>query len=68
MNFKLHQNQISEIAQMLYLNLKDIQDYIANHPNEDENFDNQENNNSSSIWHQYIDDTICTLNMHNERW
>lgn len=34
LDFKMSKNQISQIAQMLYLNLDDIKDYIETHQEE----------------------------------
>lgn len=73
LDFELSKNQISQIAQMLYLNLDDIKNYIETHQEEYNEFlkeeEQKENTadeiftNNNAIWQQYTDDTICNINI-----
>lgn len=66
LQFELSHNQVSLMAQMLYLNLNDIQDYLDTHQEECQQLENKTNENAkkdNSIWSQYIDDTTCTIPM-----
>ncbi len=72
----MSENQISQIAKMLLLNLDEIQDYVKNNPKEVEEEQQQENTTdkndneqkqcNSTIWHQYVDDTICKIKIDNK--
>lgn len=64
LQFELSQNQVSQMAQMLYLNLNDIQDYLDNHQEECKQLETETKENAkkdNSTWTQYIDDTTCTI-------
>lgn len=72
LEFELNQNQISQIAEMLYLNLEEIKNYIENHQEEYNEFlkeEQKENTNDKYFannnfeWKQYTDDTICKINI-----
>lgn len=64
LQFELNQNQVSQMAQMLYLNLNDIQNYLDTHQKECQQLGIETKENvkkDNSIWSQYIDDTTCTI-------
>lgn len=64
LQFELSHNQVSQMVQMLYLNLNDIQDYLDTHQEECQRLENETKENvkkDNSIWSQYIDDTTCTI-------
>lgn len=71
MEFNLSENQVSQIAQMLYLNLDDIENYIETHQDEynkfleelKENTEDKDFVSNNSVWQQYTDDTICKVNI-----
>lgn len=66
LQFELSHNQVSQMAQMLYLNLDDIQDYLDTHQEECQQLENETKENvkkDNSTWAQYIDDTTCTIPM-----
>ena len=71
LQLKLSQNQISQIAKMLSLNLQDIKHYIDTHKEENEQFlkeeerqkntEDKKGTNDNSVWTIYTDDTICKV-------
>ena len=73
MEFKLSDNQVTQIAKMLYLNLEDIKNYIETHQDEYNEFLKEEEQkedtedktftNNNSVWQRYTDDTICKVNI-----
>ena len=75
LQLKLSQNQISQIAKMLCLNLEDIKKYIDTHKEDDEQFLKEEeqkntkdkkDTNDNSVWSIYTDDTICKVKIEQE--
>lgn len=70
LQFELSHNQVSQMAQILYLNLNDIQDYLDTHQKECQQLENETKEDvkkDNSIWSQYIDDTTCTIPIQYER-
>lgn len=72
MDFKLSNNQVTQIAKMLYLNLEEIKNYIETHQAEynefleeeqKENTEDKDFVSNNSVWQQYTDDTICKVNI-----
>lgn len=70
MDFKLSDNQVTQIAKMLYLNLDEIKNYIEMHQVEYNEFleeEQKENTkdksfaNNNSVWQQYTDGIICKV-------
>lgn len=64
LQFELSKNQVSQMAQMIYLNLDDIQDYLDSHQKECQQLENETIENAkedNSTWTQYIDDTTCSI-------
>ena len=73
LDFKMSENQISQIAKMLYLNLEDIKKDIKTYQGEyneflkkeEQNQDTEDENFASNNceYRQYTDDTICRINI-----
>lgn len=71
LDFTMSQNQISQIAKMLFLNLDEIKNYIETHQEEYNEFVKQEeqqrntedkqNTTDNSLWTVYTDDTVCQV-------
>ncbi len=79
LEFKMSENQISQMAKMLFLNKDNIQEFAKNNPQEIEKVikeeqqentidkkDNKQKQCNSAIYQQYTDDTICKIKIDNK--
>lgn len=67
LHFELSQNQISQIAKMLCLNLDEIKNYLETHQEEQqEDTEDKQKTNDNSLWTVYTDDTVCNVKLDNK--